>query len=104
MVLHIGSILGHLLFVMFINDICDVSEYKRRYGRVVFGVEKLSYYPTSIINGTREFYSLVTVTKNYFFCILMIFVISLQILNIYFMLTMLVFYVHAMIEKNYAIL
>ena len=31
-------------------------EYKRRYGCVVFGVGKLSYYPTSIINGKREFY------------------------------------------------
>ena len=39
-------------------------EYRRRYGCVVFGFGKLSYYPTSIINGKREFYlktSLVTV-------------------------------------------
>ena len=32
-------------------------EYRRRYGCVVFGVGKLSHYPTSIINGKREFYS-----------------------------------------------
>ena len=31
-------------------------EYKRRYGCVVFGIVKLSYYSTSIINGQREFY------------------------------------------------
>ena len=31
-------------------------EYKRRDGFVVFGVGELSYYPTSIINGKREFY------------------------------------------------
>ena len=31
--------------------------------------------------------------QNYFFCILMIFVMSLQILNIYFMLMILVYYV-----------
>ena len=39
-------------------------EYKRRYDCVVFSVEKLSCYPSSIINGKREFYlktSLVTV-------------------------------------------
>ena len=31
-------------------------EYKRRYGCVVIGVGKLSYYPSSIINGKRDFY------------------------------------------------
>ena len=31
-------------------------EYRRRYDCVMFGVGKLSYYPTSIINGKREFY------------------------------------------------
>ena len=39
-------------------------EYRRIYGCVVFGVGKLTCYPTSIINGKREFYlktSLVTV-------------------------------------------
>ena len=39
-------------------------EYKQRYGCVVSGVGKLSYYPPSIIDGKREFYlrtSLVTV-------------------------------------------
>ena len=39
-------------------------EYKGKYGCVVFGVGKLSHYPTSIINGKRKFYlemSLVTV-------------------------------------------
>ena len=39
-------------------------EYKRRYGFDIFGVGKLSYYPTSIINGKCELYlktSLVTV-------------------------------------------
>ena len=41
-----------------------VLEYKQRYSCVVFGVGKLSYYPTSIINGRSEFYlrtSMVTV-------------------------------------------
>ena len=39
-------------------------EYRQIYSCVVFGVEKLSYYPTSIMNGKRLFYlitSLVTV-------------------------------------------
>ena len=31
-------------------------EYRRRYSCVVFSVGKLSYYPTSIINGKCEFY------------------------------------------------
>ena len=53
-------ILPTLLKVSFV----PLLEYKGIYGCVVFGVGKLSYYPTSIINGKCEFYlktSLVTV-------------------------------------------
>ena len=32
-------------------------DYKRRYCCIVFGVGKLSYYPTCIINGKHEFYN-----------------------------------------------
>ena len=42
-------------------------EYMRKYGCVVFGVEKLSYYPTSIINGKREFYLITSLVAVYQF-------------------------------------
>ena len=40
--------------------------------------------------------------KHYLFCILMIFVMSLLILNIYFMLMILVYYVQIIIRLNHA--
>ena len=45
-----------------------------------------------------------TWAQNYFFCILMIFAMSLQILNIYFMLMILAFYDQVIILKNHVIL
>ena len=43
-------------------------EYRQRYGCVVLGVGKLSYYPTSIINGKREFYLKTSMVSLFFNC------------------------------------